>query len=148
MNVYWQKIVLVERFQLETEDFDEHTSPASLRGADLRACCAGAPSLSHGHKPHDTGFCPFSLLLLPKGSTSAGWRRFRDPCHHLSKISWVYEHGKQKTRLSGHPQNWASFTVFSGEEFSFPEELMSIAETLTHFPSHWMVPLFWEDVCQ
>ena len=57
-------MVLVERFQVEIEDFDGHTA---LPGADLRTSWPGAPSLPLGHEPDDAGLLFIFLAHAPKG---------------------------------------------------------------------------------
>ena len=67
-------MVLVERFQVEIEDFDGHTA---LPGADLRTRWPGAPSLPLGHEPDDAGLLFIFLEHAPKGL-------------HLSRMEKIY----------------------------------------------------------
>ena len=70
-------MVLVERFQVEIEDFDDTQdqplSPELISGpAGL-----GLPPYPMDHEPDDTGLLSIFLVHAPM---SVGWRRSTDPC--------------------------------------------------------------------
>lgn len=124
MNVYWQKMILAERFQVEIEDFDGHTRLASLPGADLRTCWPGAPSLSHGPR--------------------AWWHwasvHFPCTCSHLCRVEKVYRPllasqqdfltvwtWKTENEVFKTPTKWASLQHFLGKNFhSFKNSCLSL----------------------
>lgn len=65
MNVYWQKMVLAERFQVEIEDFDGHTRLASPHSWSQDLLAWGSLLIPWTMSLMTLGFCAFSLHMLP-----------------------------------------------------------------------------------